>query len=316
MRAYRSKRFLVHSVLLLAGLLVTSLPAEAQLGGALRRAAGRKAEQKVEEKAEDRVVAATLIAPTFDGTRVEITGERLDRYIAAMQKMQGERAQNRKRYDALQQQAADLREQAVKANNEAERNAFLRAGERHHECRNEIREKLEADAQKSSDELEARIQRDPVGALQDPRVKKMQAIMMEMASAQQRGDAATVDRTHAQLIQLMGAATDSVSLDRAALPRCGARPTPPASVIRADALSARAEALVKEANALLSLTGGVKGADVGLSDVQSRMVWERIQSWLNGVQDSAPITRTFSRAEYDLLVARRGALRAAFSGAE
>jgi len=51
-----------------------------------------------------------------------------------------------------------------------------------------------------------------------------------------------------------------------------------------------------------------------MTDLQARMMWERVQSWLNGMQKAAPITRTFTKAEYDLLVSRRSDLRKAFSG--
>ncbi|HYW50403.1 MAG TPA: hypothetical protein VE861_07350 [Gemmatimonadaceae bacterium] len=317
MRPSSLSRFPQRPALISAGIVLAvsvAMPvsAGAQFGGALKRAVTKK----VEQKAEDRVDAATLIAPTFDGTTLELTAERLDRYTAAMQKLKGERAQNRQRYDALQQEAAGLREAAVKANNANERRAFDDAVLRHRECRDGVRDQVEAEAQKRADAIGERMQRDPAGAMNDPRVKDLNALLIEMATAQQRNDTAALDKLRDRMMVLMGGATDSVSLDKASVQKCGPRPTPPASVVKVDSLTAKAQALVTQANALLSTTGGVKGADVGMTDVQSRMVWERIQSWLNGVQEKAPITRTFSKAEYDLLVARRGALRAAFSGSE
>ena len=53
-----------------------------------------------------------------------------------------------------------------------------------------------------------------------------------------------------------------------------------------------------------------------MTSVQARMFWERIASWLAGMRQDVPITRTFTKSEYDLLTARRSALRRAFSGSE
>jgi hypothetical protein len=85
-------------------------------------------------------------------------------------------------------------------------------------------------------------------------------------------------------------------------------------MVRKEALEARSDSTRSAANALLKASGGVKGAEVGMTNLQAEMFWERIMSWLNGMRQDALLTRTFTKAEYDLLVARRRELRAAFSG--
>ncbi len=286
-------------------------PAEAQLG-ALRRAA----ERRVEQKAEDRVASATLIPPTFDGTTLELTAERLDRYVAAMEKLKGTRAQNRQRYDAMQTQISGAREAAERAENPTERQAYERSADRYRDCRNDVVEALEAESEAQMTQISQRMQRDPVGSMNDPKVKQLQAGMTAVATAQQAGDTAGVRRATERMQALMGMVSDSATIDRKAVAKCGARPQKPRSVVLADSLGKHANQLQADANALVSTSGGVKGSEVGMTDVQARMVWERVQSWLNGVQDSAPITRTFTKAEYDLLLARRGVLRKAFANSE
>lgn len=284
-------------------------PVQAQLG-ALRRAV----ERKVDQSAEDRMNAASLVAPTFDNTTVEITADRLDRYMAAMQTQKAQVARNRQRYEAMQADAAALREAAAKADNSRDRDTYERAASSYSECRSNAWQAVEAEQERKMQELGARIQRDPVGAQKDPKMKEIMAALQESARAQQSRDAAAMARTQERLVSLMGAATDSVAIDKLALPKCGARPAKPRSMIIRDSLSARATQLDREANALNATSGGVAGSEVGMTDLQSRMMWERVQSWLNGMQKDAPITRTFTKPEYDLLVSRRGDLRKAFSG--
>ncbi len=300
-----------------AAVLCTALaaPAEAQLGG-LRRAVERRVEKKAEEKVEDRIAAATLIPPTFDATTIEITGDRLDRYIAAMETRKASLASNRQRYDAMQSQISAMREAAQKADIPAERRRFEDAENKYRECRSEVVSALEQESERQMTSITTRMQADPVGMQNDPKVRAIVSGMQALVAAQQSGDSAAVQRATARIQSLMGVVSDSASIDRRAATKCGARPAKPRSMVVSDSLSKRATAMTSDANALLSTSGGVKGAEVGMTDAQARMFWERIQSWLNGVQDSAPITRAFTRAEYDLLLARRAALRKAFANSE
>jgi len=283
-------------------------PAQAQLG-ALRRAA----ERKLDQSAEDRMNAASLIAPTFDNTTVEITADRLDRYMAALQTQKAQGASNRQRYDAMQAEAAAVRETAAKADNSRERVTYERSDLSYRECRGDAQQAAEDEYERKMEELSARMQRDPIGAQRDPKMKEIMAALQESGRAQQSGDTVAQARTTQRLAALMGISTDSVAMDKLSLPKCGARPAKPRSLIVKDSLEARAAQLNREAGALLT-NGSVAGSEVGMTDLQARMMWERVQSWLNGMQKAAPITRTFTKAEYDLLVSRRSDLRKAFSG--
>ncbi len=311
MRLQPFRRTLLAVVPLIAALAASS-PAAAQLG-ALRRAA----ERRVEQTAEDRAAAASLIEPTFDATTIEITAERLDRYTAALGKVKAQRAENRAKYDEMEARRSALADSAAMFDNDGARNAFESSTTRYSTCRSDVRRAAEQASERSMQEVMTRMQRDPIGAQNDPKVKEIIGAMQAMALAQQSGDSAATRRAQERVYTVMGVTVaDSASLDRAAAPKCGARPAKPASMVRAESFRARADSVDAAARALNSAAGGVKGADVGMTDVQSRMFWERVMSWLGGMRADAAITRTFSRAEYDLLVARRGALRRAFSGGE
>ena len=309
----RQRAVALLTVLAACGLL--SDDAHAQFGG-LRRAAERRVEKTAEQRAADRITAATLIPPAFDGRTVELTAERLDRYTAAMETRKITLAANRQRYDAMQAEIRSLKDAAQRADNSRERDTFSKDKDRYSECRNGIQEAMEAESERQVQVMTQRMISAPGAAQRDPKVREMIAAVTAATTAQQAGDSVATRRAAERLARAFGMEMDSAALDRKAIPKCGARPAKPRSMVVSDSLVTLANAKETEANALVGATGGVKGREVGMTDEQARTVWERIQSWLNGVQDSAPITRTFTRAEYDLLVARRNSLRKAFANSE
>jgi hypothetical protein len=226
-------------------------------------------------------------------------------------------AANRQRYDSLQNEAAALREAAQRAENPAERRSYEQADSRFRDCRRDVLRTAEAENERQMQALTARMQANPVAMQNDPKVREIVAAMQALAQAQESGDTAAVARATRRVQSTMGGgALDSASIDRRAVSTCGVRPARPRSVITADSLSKAAQDKSSEAGALFKTTGGVTGAEVGLTDEQAYEMWERIMSWLNGVRDGAPITRMFSRAEYDLLLGRRLDLKRAFGTAE
>jgi hypothetical protein len=312
MRTLPIRRAVGPIALMLLALVSFSATADAQLGGMLRRAAGKR----VEQKAEDRMGAASLIDPTFDNTTVEITSERIDKFLVALEKRQAQRAQMRAAYEALDNRSSATRDSARMFDNQRDRNAYEAADRRYDECRSNIREGIEAEQQRKGQELAAKAQANPMAAQNDPTMKRFMAAMQEVAAAQQRNDQVALKAAMDKMATIMGGATDSVSLDRAAVTKCGGRPAIPASMLRYKQLNDRADSLGKAARDLNASSNSVNGADVGLTDIQARMMSERIRSWLAGMRDDAPITKTFGKGEYELLVARRGDLRKAFSGSE
>ena len=298
------------SLIVLAAGALLAAPATAQLGG-LRRAVERRVEQKVDDKAN----VAMLVDPTFDATTVEITAARLDRYLPAMEQMKAQREANRKRYEELQAQRGAYADSARMVSNDRERNAYETATQRWDECASNARQETEDANEKRMQEMMMRFQANPAAANADPKVKAIVAAMQEMGAAQARGDQAATQRATERVMNLMGASTDTAVINRGIRAKCNAKPAKPASMVRAEAYDAKAADIEKQAQGLLA-SATPSGESVGMTSVQARMFWERIASWLAGMRQDVPITRTFTKNEYDLLTARRSALRRAFSGSE
>jgi hypothetical protein len=310
MRTPPIKRALAPLALAFSLSVVAAASAEAQLG-TLRRAA----ERRVNQKAEDRVAEASLIEPTFDETTVEITADRLDKYQAAMERRKSRLEQNRAAYEALGEREHVTRDSADKADNRRDRDAYEAALSRYRTCRSGVEDGIRAEAERKGQELAMKAQSNPAAVQNDPKMREMMAMIQEISAAQARGDTAAMQAAMQKFSKSMGGATDSVSLDRAAVTKCGARPARPASMMRADQLRERADSLGRAQRGMQSgSNGGVSGSEVGMSDRAARMFWERVASWLTGMRDSAPITKTFSKSEYNLLLSRRDALRKAWSG--
>jgi hypothetical protein len=179
-----------------------------------------------------------------------------------------------------------------------------------------VRQAVERESERKGEEFAAKMRANPMAAQSDPKIKAWMQAAQAVGAAQQRGDTAEVRRLQERMMAQLGVAqTDSVSLDRLARTKCGARPTMPASMLQYAQYNARADSVRAQAQGGAG-RGFPAGAALSITDRQSRMLWERIQSWLNGVNDSAPITKTFTKGEYDLLLAKRGDLRRAFSGSE
>ena len=298
------------ALLVLMSTFALSGTAGAQFG-VLRRAAERRVEQKVDDQAN----IAMLIEPTFDNTTIEITEERLDKYQAAMEKRGASAAANRAAAEAAAKRVELMRDSARAVERPAERAAYERSAQRYDECRSGVKEQLDEAAEEKSRALMMQMQTNPSAAQTDPKLKEMFALVQEMGTAQSKGDTAGMQRAQARLQALLSVVTDSASIDRSAVSKCGARPAKPASMVQADALTARADTLGRAASGQGGGGNGVAGSAVGMTDLQARMLWERVQSWLYGMRKDAPLTVTFTRNEYNLLVSRRSAIRKAFGGA-
>jgi hypothetical protein len=289
---------------------LAAAPAQAQLGGFMKRAVEKRVGQKVDDQAN----IAMLVEPRFDETTVELTAARLDVYIAAMEKRKGTAAADRARANAIRDRVSALQDSARMLARPKEEEAFDNATRRYHDCRDGVKQALDKASEARMQQTVMQFQSNPTGAQKDPKVREMMAVMQQVAAAQQKGDPEAIQKAQQRYQALFNQVTDSGAIDKAAAPKCGPRPTQPESMVRAAAYRTRADADQKEAEALEGSSAGVSGAAVGLTDVQAQMEWERIQSWLYGMRPEYPISVTFTRVEYDQLVAHRSPLRKAFSG--
>lgn len=293
---------------------VVLVPAAAQAQfGALRRAVERKTEEKVAQRVDDKTNVGLLQEPTFDATTVELTDALLDRYLAAAEQLRGRRAERQAaaqlvfaRYEAQRDSADRLDDPAGRQRHDRVRAAW-------DDCRGTVDGAMRREAERKQEATVARLQANPMSAMNDPQMKQMTALNERLAAAQARGDEAEARRILVQLQNMFGA-VDSVSVERAAVAKCGARPEAPAWIARQAAVRLRADSSYAEFQRR-SREGGRPGAvDLKLTPTQAAMVNERLASWLAGMRPDAPVTVRFTRGEYDRLVARRDALKRAVYG--
>jgi hypothetical protein len=310
MRSHLSRPGRRPLALALLSIVLLAPPAQAQFG-IMKRAI----ESKVGEKADDKMNAASLIEPTFNSTTLEITQERLDKFMAALQDRRAHEADRRKQQEDLNVRINALRDQANKVDDRKIHMAWDQSTDRYKRCRDQVETDAGNAAQAKNEAVAKRMQANPLGAQSDPEVRKYVELMQKAAMAQQSGDTAAARRAQEQMGTLMtGGVRDSVSQDKAALPKCGERPPMPASVRQAQELTAQADKLQLDEKALYDAQQNVPGDKVGMNNLQAKEMEERLLAFLGGARDSAPITKTFSKNEYDLLLKNRAPLKKAFYG--
>lgn len=312
---------------LAALLALDAAPAHAQLRGMIGRKIGGaiadKATDKATEKATDRIddKTVTLLPPTFDKTTVEITPARLDAFVAALGEIRATRAQKRKELEPMWKERDALYAQADKAFSDRDREAFDRVNRSYDECASGVRDKVQdqnnARAEARAREMQAKAVADPRSVMNDPMLKEQMAYAQLMAQAQSRNDQAEVARLQKEMeaktmarMKAMGFA-DSTAAEAATVKACGPRPAKPAGLVRQEQLQAQGKALGERIDRIQKEADGqVPGSRLGLTDTQAAMLAERIEAFLSGSR-SHPITRTFTKGEWDLLAGRRDELRKA-----
>lgn len=292
----------------LAAAFLLPAVAQAQFGGLVRRgvegAVGKKVNDRVEQKVAESM-PVELLPPRFDETWVEITPDRFDRYQRARAAVAAESPDKLRQADALRAQghARDADARRLWESSAGERDAYRAADERWDGCAT-----APLDAQSRDDESAAGVARMQAewmeagmrGTVPAGMPQEFVPLMKQMAGASKRGDQAAVMRIQQRLMEAMQKASEA--RERAiATKKCGEPPAKPAAMVRQEALNREAEQLWMRAD---SLTASLKaGARAGLTERQEAMMLERMQAFLR--RSSAPISRTFTKGEWDLLTARR-----------
>lgn len=297
----------------LVGALLLPAAAEAQFGGLVRRgvegAVGKKVNDKVEQKVAD-ARPVELLPPRFEDPWVEITPERFDRYVRARAAVEAEAPDRTRQVEALRAQARARGDEGRRLweSSAAEREAHLAADRKWEDCAADALDAAsrETESDAAAAQMQARwIQAGVNGKLPDDMPPEMLPVMKQMAEAHKRGDQATVLRLNQRLVEAMQKHTDAreAAIQRKA---CGARPAKPAAVARQEAITNESIAIGQRADSLLAtLNAGVRA---GLDARQEAMWIERFHAFLD--RSSAPISRTFTRREWDLLTARRSEVAA------
>ena len=311
MRAMTIRRGLGPLSLTCCLLALAAVPAQAQLGGLMKRAVEKRVGQKVDDQAN----IAMLVDPVFDETTVELTSARLQAYAAAAEKKKATAAADRAKASTMRDHISALQDSARAVQRPKEEDAYEQSTRRYEACRDGVREALDEAAEARIAQTAAQMQANPIAAQNDPKMKEMMKLVQQIGAAQQKGDAAEVQRLTQRYQAMFNQVTDSAAIDKAAASKCGARPTKPQSMVRAAAYYSQANAEQKEVDKLEGANGAVLGSAIGLTDEQAHMMWDRIMAFLSGAaRKEVPLTYTFTRKEYDNLIQNRSPLAKALRG--
>lgn len=318
-RSITPSRRVARSLPLAAVALLVAMPAQAQFGS-IRRAVEQRAGQQAERRVEDKANVGLLQPPTFDATTVEITDALLDKYLAAYDRIRTTRASRQAEDERLVALISAQRDSvaALGRANQADERRFMDAEEKFRECSNAYEQKrdslVDAAMEKMGERLQQRLQANPMAAGNDPAVKRMMDYMDKYARAQATGDTLLLKKIQLELLATSMTPAERAAASRTLAQSCGPTPAKPAWMVQQAAIEARAQANTEKRWAAAKAAGQPTGADLGLTDVQAAMLDERIKSWQGGMRANAPLTVRFTRAEYDRLVARRGAIEKAQRG--
>lgn len=275
-------------------LALVGVPAQAQLGGLMK-----KAKDKVAKEVGDKSGAsATLDGEdvTFDATTVELTPERLDGMVQALQASRAklsERPALMARRDAT---AAKLAEHLEKHSREIDRAREERS--KVTSCRDDAFRKVE---EASAEGMSARFMASP--ALR----QKMQDISQRLATAQQKGDASEIQKLQGELQALVApSAADSAKVNKA----CGAIPPEAGAEREASSLQNERSRLDKEIRSMEQGAAAEASKASGLSPLAYAMATDRIQMYLSRAKSNSP-QRGLTSSEIKALNARRSDLEKA-----
>lgn len=274
-----------------ASALVSVVPAvaHAQLGGLMKRAAEKALEKKVENKVTggsgDESAACRKVE--FDRTTLELTGERLDKIVAALEAANdGPKGARRKALKA-DLDAAETRLQELESDPTVQK--AEEAQQEYKSCRQEAFSKI----------VEARMEKEGQGIM----TKYMTAMRVhneKIAAAQAKGDTARANALQDSSWQVMTqvvqpTTADSVAVDR----KCGKAPRPSRRAAERDSL----RVFVREANdELRAMDEDAEDAMLkksGMTAAQFAMARERLTTFVQQKR-----TCGFTKAEVDAINAR------------
>ncbi|HEY6572526.1 MAG TPA: hypothetical protein VI198_04335 [Candidatus Eisenbacteria bacterium] len=282
---------LIHTagLVLIAALLVASLPAQAGIGNPLKKVKEKLAQKVTPAEESTEMIGDDTVV--FDDVVVELTNERLDRIVSAFK---ASKAAGTGRPAAVEKlnKAMEERNNLWDKHGDAIRELDQKRGEIetcYHDGYNEIRDrKTQEYSQK---------------ALTDPGIReRFMRVAQEQNAAAAKGDSAAIAKVNAVLYaEMLPSRDDSLGVRK----KCGPIPPPmPAET--------RIKALDKE---VAAQTEAIRTIDMNMADAQSKelkmkseqfaMAMERIQAymaWKNSKWEHKPKPpRGFTKEELDAL---------------
>lgn len=283
-------RFLRLGTPLLAALALATMavPAQAQLGGLMK-----KAKEKVAKEVGDKSGANAALdgeEVKFDAVTVELTAERIEGVIRGLQesraKLAGRPALVARRDAAAEKLSEHLNKHGAEIDRAQEQRSKINS------CRDDAFRKLQ-DA--NTEAMATKMMSSP--ALQ----QKMQAISQRLAVAQQKGDAGEIQKLQGELQALVApTAADSASVSKS----CGAVPGETAAEKEAKSLENQRNQLDQELRSMEEGANAEASKSSGLSPRAFAMARERMEMYLSRAKSNSR-QRGLTSAEITALSARR-----------
>lgn len=260
-------RTLIPAVLGAALLAVSPMPAHAQLGGLIKKAAGKIVDDKVKEKENE-------LKPVKPLEGDPVTATSFDQVLKGLQFEIGQQAEA-VRLKKIQEAKQEAWSRAYEAGHDDD-SKYRAANEKVISCISSALNDLE---RKHQEELQARA----MNLMNDPKMQEMVRSISEyglrMGEAQQKGDTAAVRRIQQQMMKATG--VDLPADSAKARATCGNPPAPPASVVR---LEKTADELRDANEALRKVESDLSGRAAQVAGMPSKeyfLARERLWAWNN-----------------------------------
>jgi hypothetical protein len=283
---------------LLAGAFLVAAPAaaHAQLGGLAKRAAQRALEKKAEKTVVDKTVgdeSPSCRRVEFDRTTVELTPERLDKIIAALESAYSGSAGTKRKALRSDLDAAEARLQELEADPNVQKAED--AQREYRSCRQEAFQEV----------VSKRVEQEGQGIM----TKYMQAMRVhneKIAAAQAKGDTARANALTDSTWQVMTQVVQPTSADSAMVDRkCGKPPRPSRRAAERDSLRTAVREMNDELRSMdEDLEDGML-RKTGLTAAQFAMAKERLVTFVKQKR-----TCGFTKGEADGISERKDKLDA------
>lgn len=230
---------------------VAPAPTHAQIGGLIRKAAGKVVDEKVQEKADEIVPPKPL-----EGT--PITAATLDGLLGGL-KFELAQQTEATRLKKIQESKHDAWAKAFEAGHD-EADRYRAANDKLMEC---VSDRLNEIEQEEAQQMTARMLGTVSGPGAQERIQQIMQYSQRISEAQAKGDTAALRRAMTQYMKTLG--VDLAADSAKAYATCGKPPAPPAAYVRiektADELRDANEALRKVESDLVGRAAEVAGMD-------------------------------------------------------
>lgn len=275
-----------------------AVPAQAQLGGLLKKAAKKAAENKIENKVDEKVESAT--AKPLGGD--PLTEATLDALLNGLSLERETQEKTKQLWTAIEAKAKDVSEAERVAGNEPD--AWNRASRDVERCISNSLDKANTQHEK---DMPQKMMTLVSSANANPAVvEKIQAAGKAMSDAQAKGDMPAFVRAYGNYIKMFGF---DVAKDSAiAFGTCGKLPPKPASVVTLERLQAEVTRLSDERRDA-EVEGEARAAKAaGMPADKYALARERLWAW-NAARKQKQASRSLTKDEDALFSARAADIR-------